>query len=82
MKRKEIIREIIKSCSDCPYCKYDPHYNGSKDSGYNCSLAKRRRIDDQELDKIDKVRGIPIPDWCPLCPFSDSEPKDEGIEDS
>jgi len=63
----------IESCSECPYCVYDPCYDTNKDSGYDCLKENKRIIDDWEWDNsrnpdrlIEKVSFIPIPRWCPL----------------
>jgi len=70
--RVKIDREI-STCFVCPYCQYDPYYDRSVDSGYNCTLAGRRIIDDWDWDNPNnpnrlelKEEWVPIPDWCPL----------------
>ena len=67
------LEKTITTCFDCPYCRYDPYYDRSVDSGYDCFLAGRRIIDDWDWDNPNnperlelKMEDIPIPDWCPL----------------
>lgn len=54
---------IITSCFECPYIEYDPYYDCSRDSGFDCRLAGRRIINER---KLKARRFIEIPDWCPL----------------
>ena len=81
MTKVKVLYEIIKTCSDCPYCEYNGHYSKSKDSGHDCNLANRRIINDWDWnDKNNPGRlnkrtngRLPIPDWCPL---PDTDEKD------
>jgi hypothetical protein len=61
----------IKSCSSCPYLRYDSDYGRSYDSGYDCKNSCKRIIDDWEYNKkrTDDNYAIEIPDWCELNEF-------------
>jgi hypothetical protein len=68
MKKIEL---YINTCSECPYCQYDPNYGRSYDSGYDCyhKNGSGRLVNDNYWDKLDyetKQKGIPIPSDCPL----------------
>ena len=41
----------ITCCESCPYLEYDPYYDRSSDSGYDCKLDGRRIVDDYKLQK-------------------------------
>ena len=73
--KKLLHLEIEDSCENCPYCRYNPHYSMSHDSGYDCENdnALRGRIaNDWELSS--KIKTLKIPEWCPLpeCSLYDS----------
>ncbi len=72
MKAKKVFL-IVNTCSECPYCEYNPDYNMVKDAGYDCKKAGKRIINDWEWNNLNnpnrlnkKFDGIPIPEWCPL----------------
>ena len=67
------IKITVKTCSECPYCEYDPNYGMSYDSGYDCKNSGSRIIDDWEWSNTNNKKrlnltenGIPIPSDCPL----------------
>ena len=69
----KIPEQTITSCSVCPYCEFDSYYSMGRDSGYDCKEASKRIIDTYEWDNSNnpkrlcrKMKGIPIPDWCPF----------------
>jgi hypothetical protein len=75
-------REDMNSCFDCHFCKRISNHTRSSDSGYDCSYANKRIIDDYEYnepnnpdaqykysERTKKYEGnmdIEIPSWCPL----------------
>jgi hypothetical protein len=59
------INLYVKTCSECPYCEYDPHYGMSYDSGYDCKNGLGRIFNDYEL-KNKSLSDMPIPKECPL----------------
>ena len=71
---KKIVKIIVEStCKSCPYCRYDPYYDISHNSGYDCehpeSIYYKRIVDDWEVDNSNnkKPKGWPpIPKECPL----------------
>lgn len=68
------INITVNTCSQCPYCQYNPDYGRSYDSGYDCNHENGGRIiDDWSWDNTNNPKrlnlthkGIPIPDWCLL----------------
>ncbi len=62
----------IATCEECPWCRYDAHYDMSRDSGYDCTNLKTvhsRLVDEWDVcnQNNKKPKGWPpIPDWCPL----------------
>ena len=69
MAKKLIINRVLRNCEDCIYCSYDPSYNISYDSGYDCSRTGKRIVDDWDVMNSNNPnpKGWPdIPKWCPL----------------
>jgi hypothetical protein len=61
------INLYVKTCSECPYCRYDSNYGRSYDSGYDCTNYNGGRIMDDWKISQNKLSGkIPIPKSCPL----------------
>jgi len=69
---KKRIDILVSSCSNCPYCIYDPSYNCSRNSGYECQHEDgevERIVDDWEVSNSNNKspKGWPpIPSGCPL----------------
>ena len=73
----KLLKKRIKSCQDCPYCRYDGHYSMSEDSGWNCEHdegSANRIADDGAVDEWEQSRKknkgphplTVIPEGCPL----------------
>ena len=78
----------VSNCSECPYCDYDGYYDCSRDSGYDCTLSDKRIIDDWDWDNQNnpnrlnqKVKLIPIPEWCELKDVEEEQIKTKKEED-
>lgn len=60
MAKKIEIIEIVNSCYECPFCKYDAYYDCSNDAGYDCVYPKKtfRIIDESVLErKLKKINN-------------------------
>ena len=64
-KKEKILQLIIRNCSECPYSEYDPYYDMSSNSGWNCNKGLGRIISDVGGEMTD-ISQIAIPDNCPL----------------
>jgi len=49
--KKKYTGVVTNTCHNCPFCKYDPKYGMSYDSGYDCNNGIGRIANDCTLDK-------------------------------
>jgi len=64
-KKEKILHLTIRNCSECPYSEYDPYYDMSGNSGWNCNKGLGRILSDVGGEMSD-ISQIAIPDNCPL----------------